>query len=453
MDTSPSAPADLVITNCTALIDTAGPAAVFQPQSTIVVRNGAIEAVLGAGESVPMAIDVIDAHGMVAMPGLVNTHCHAAMTLFRGAAEDVRVDEWFNDYIWPMEVNLTPRDVYLGTMVACAEMISCGVTQFTDHYFHMHEVARAVADSGMRANLGSAFFSSQGDEGLATSVAFAEEYHGAAGNRIATSIAPHAPYTVNDEHLRLAADAAHRLGVKVHTHAAEDIAQTRRSVADRGITPVEVLERTGVLEAGCIIAHGNGIIESDIPLLARWNDRVGVTHGPKGYLKFALGRLTPVRDLLTAGVPVGYCTDGAASNSTLDILENMRATAMSQKFVTDDSTWFTSRQALHLAGPLSAAVVGLQGQIGELRAGARADVILVDLSGFHCQPLHDTAAALVYSAQPSDVRTTIIDGRVVMRDRQLLTIDRAALMAEFRERANTITDRSHGRTIQDYDAR
>jgi 5-methylthioadenosine/S-adenosylhomocysteine deaminase len=258
---------------------------------------------------------------------------------------------------------------------------------------------------------------------------------------------------VSDEHLRRAADEARRLGVKVHTHASEDIAQTRRSRAERGITPIEVLHRTGVLEAGCIIAHGNGIVDTDIPLLAEWNDRVGVTHGPKGYLKFALSRLTPIRDLWAAGVPVGYCTDGAASNNTLDIFENMRFTATSQKYVVDDATWFTSADALRMAGPLSAAVVGMKGQLGELTVGARADVILVDVSGFHCQPLHDLAAALVYSVQPSDVRTTIVNGRVLMRDRELLTIDRAALLAEFRDRANTITDRSHGRTIQDYQAR
>jgi 5-methylthioadenosine/S-adenosylhomocysteine deaminase len=445
--------ADLVITDCTALVDTSGPTATFLRGASIVVRGGSIESVLGPGQPVPAAEHTIDAGGMVAMPGLVNTHCHAAMTLFRGAAEDVEVNSWFNEYIWPMEVNLTERDVYLGTMVACAEMISCGVTTFADQYFHMHEAARAVDESGMRANLGWAFFSTQGDEGLDVSVDFAERFRGAANGRISTSIVPHAPYTVSDEHLSRAADHARRLGVRVHTHASEDIAQTRRSIAERGITPIDVLDRTGVLDAGCIIAHGNGIVDSDIPLLSERRDRVGVGHGPKGYLKFALERLTPLRQLIDAGVPVGYCTDGAASNNTLDILENMRFTATSQKFVVDDATWFTSATALHMAGPGSAAVVGMSGQLGTLQPGARADIILVDVSGFHCQPLHDTAAAIVYSVQPSDVRTTIVDGRVLMRDRTLLTIDTQSLLDEFRDRANTITDRSHGRTIQDYRAR
>jgi 5-methylthioadenosine/S-adenosylhomocysteine deaminase len=149
-------------------------------------------------------------------------------------------------------------------------------------------------------------------------------------------------------------------------------------------------------------------------------------------------------------VPVGYCTDGAASNNTLDIFENMRIAAMMQKQLCDDATWFSSALALHLAGPLSAATLGLDDSIGRLAPGHAADIILVDVSGFHCQPVHDLAAALVYSIQPTDVRTTIVAGRVLMRDRQLLTIDRVPLLAEFRARAAEITDRAHGRKIQDY---
>ena len=446
--------ADLALAGATALVGTPaigvdGPAE-FATSTTIEITEGAITWLGPSTDVRPAAREVIDARHLVAMPGLINTHCHAAMTFLRGVAEDVPIANWFNDYIWPMEVNVGGRDVYVGTMVAAAEMIESGITSFADHYFFMDEAARAVDESGMRANLGSAFFSSQGAEGLARSVEFAETWHGRAGGRITTSIAPHAPYTCNDDDLRGAADAARRLDIRVHTHAAEDMHQTQLSVDGRGITPIEVLAETGVLDAGVIIAHGNGIVDADIGLLATYRDRVGVTHGPKGYLKYALGSLTPIRGLLGAGVPVGYCTDGAASNSTLDVFENMRITAITQKHAADDAAWFRSGTALQLAGPGSAAVIGQPGMIGELRVGARADVILVDVSGFHCQPLHDLAATLVYCVQASDVRTTIVDGKVLMRDRQLTTIDRDALLTEFHQRADALTDRSHGRSIQGY---
>ncbi len=443
-------PADLAIINCTALLGVTGDRTTFAPGTTLEITGGRFSRIDQNPEQPPRAREVIDARGMVAMPGLINTHCHAAMTFLRGAAEDVSVAHWFNSYIWPMEVNVGERDVYLGTLVAAAEMIQCGVTTFADHYFFMDQAAQAVMDTGMRANLGSAFFSSLGPDGLAQSIDFAERWHNKADGRITTSLAPHAPYTVSDEDLRGAADAARRIGVRVHLHASEDIAQANASIASRGISPIQVLQDTGVLDAGVIIAHGNGIIPSDIPLLAAARDRAGVTHGPKGYLKFALGPLTPIPALRAAGVPVGYCTDGVASNNTLDILESMRITAITQKQIANDATWFKSSMALEMAGPESAAVLGMRGQIGELTVGSCADVILVDVSGFHCQPTHDLAAALVYSVQPSDVQTTIVDGRVLMRDRVLLTINREALLAEFRLRAREITDRTHGRTIQDY---
>jgi 5-methylthioadenosine/S-adenosylhomocysteine deaminase len=442
---------DLVIEGCTYLAATGPAGARFEGPVTIAVRDGTIASIAPSTGAPPDAGEVIDGSGLVAMPGFINGHTHAAMTMLRGAAEDVTVDEWFNDRIWPMEVNLTERDVYIGTLLAAAEMIESGVTTFVDHYFYMDAAARAVAESGLRANLGSAFFSSQGPGAVEASVAFAEAHHDTAGGRITTSVAPHATYTCNDADLRAAADHARRLGIKVHVHAAETIEQTESSIAQRGITPIQVLAETGVLDAGAIIAHGKGVIESDYPLLVEHRDRVGIPHSAKGYLKTGTNRLTPIRDLLGLGVAVGLGTDGPASHNTLDILESLRFLVISQKFVTHDATWMDRGTALELAGPLSAKAIGMGDQIGALQAGYRADIVLFDLGGAHCQPVHDIAAAILYSARASDVRTTIVDGKVLMRDRVLTTIDRAALIAEVAERAGTITDRSHGRSIQTYD--
>lgn len=443
-------PADLALVGCTALIDAETGPVRFATSTTIEILDGRITALRPDADGPPRAREIIDATGLVAMPGLVNTHCHAAMTLLRGAAEDVTIADWFNDRIWPMEVNLTATDVRLGSTLAALEMIESGVTTVADHYFFMDDAAEAFAASGMRADLGWAFFGSQGREGLERSTAFVERWHGAADGRITASLAPHAPYTCSDDDLAAAADAARRLGVRVHVHAAEDDQQTASSLESRGISPIEVLERTGVLDAGAVIAHGNGILPADVETLARHRDRVGITHGPKGYLKFGMRTLTPLRDLLDAGVPVGYCTDGAASNSTLDVFESMRVTALAQKHVAGDARWFTSAAALAMAGPGSAAVLGRRGELGVLTPGALADVILVDVSGAHCQPVHDLAAALVYSVRASDVRTTVVAGRVVMRDREVLTIDREAVLAAAARRAVGLADRSHGRSIQDY---
>lgn len=446
-----AAPRDLVISGCTALVHGADEAIEFLEDATIVVRNGVIESV-AAGGPVPDGVgESIDAHGQVAMPGLINCHTHAPMVALRGVAEDVLTDEWFNDYVWPIESNLTPRDVELGARLACAEMLRGGVTTFADHYFSMDVVARVVDEVGMRAQLGEAFFSSQGQEGRERSLGFALEHRGKADGRLTTALAPHAPYTVEDADLELTATLAREHGLPIHIHASENLDQANVSLERRGISPIEVLARTGILDADVLIAHGTGILDRDIPLLAAASGRVAVATAPRGYLKFGWPTTTPVRALRDAGIDVGLATDGAASNGNLDAWESMALTALIQKSTTGDPRWLTSRQALHHATLQSARAVGLGDRIGSLAPGRRADIILVDLSGPHTQPIHDLAATLVHSARSSDVRTTIVDGRVLLRDRELLTIDVEAVVREMGERMPALLDRSHGRRIQAYD--
>ncbi|MGA4842636.1 amidohydrolase [Streptomyces sp. G45] len=448
----PGRPADLLITGCTALVHDEEERVRFVEGAAIVVRDGLIADVTTADAVAGLdAVERIDARGQAALPGLVNCHTHAPMVALRGVAEDLPVEEWFNDHIWPIESNLGARDVELGASLACAELIRGGVTTFADHYFAMDTVADVVADTGLRALLGQAYFSSQGPEGRAASLDFALRRAGDADGRVTTCLAPHAPYTVDDTDLAATADLAREHGLPVHLHAAESRDQTEHSLARHGATPIEILRRTGLLDVDVLIAHGTGIVDRDRAALAAATGRVAVASAPRGYLKFAWDP-TPVRLLAELGIPVGLATDGAASNNSLDVWESMALTALVQKSATGDPRWLTSRQALHHATLQSARAVGLGDAIGSLAPGRRADVVLVDLSGPHTQPVHDLAATLVHSARSADVTTTIVDGRVLMRDRKLLTVDVPAVVGELTERLPGLVERGHGRRIQEYDA-
>ncbi|MFG2499584.1 amidohydrolase [Streptomyces sp. NPDC048441] len=447
----PHGPADLVITGCTALVHDAEDQVGFLDDAALVVRDGLIEAVTTTPDVAGLpATERIDARGQAAVPGLINCHTHTPMVALRGIAEDLPANEWFNDWIWPIESNLTERVVGLGARLACAEMIRGGVTTFADHYFAMDTVAAAVTESGLRANLGAAFFSSQGPEGRAASLEFALRQRGAAGGRITTSLAPHAPYTVDDADLAATAELAREHGLMVHLHASEDRAQTAISLERHGRTPIEILHRTGLLDVDVLIAHGTGILERDLPVLQQGTGRIAVATAPRGYLKFGWDT-TPVRALRDIGIPVGLATDGAASNNTLDVWESMALTALVQKSTQRDPSWLTARQALDHATLQSARAVGLGEEIGRLAPGRRADIVLVDLDGPHTQPVHDLAATLVHSARSADVRTTIVDGRVLMRDRRLLTLDVPEIVAELGAELPALIDRSHGKRIQEYE--
>ncbi|CAL9394122.1 5-methylthioadenosine_S-adenosylhomocysteine deaminase [Streptomyces sp. enrichment culture] len=445
-------PADLVVTGCTVLLHDDREQVTFQEDAAVVVRDGVIESVTSAAgaDGLP-ARERIDARGQVALPGLINCHTHAPMVALRGLAEDLPTEEWFNDVVWPVESNLTERDVALGARLACAEMIRGGVTCFADHYFAMDAVAAVAAECGLRAHLGQVYFSSQGARGREASLEFALRHRGAAGGRITTALAPHAPYTVDDADLAATADLARAHGLPVHLHAAENRAQTDTSLARHGATPIEVLERTGILGTDVLIAHGTGIVERDLPVLARAGGRTAVASAPRGYLKFAWPTTTPVRALRDLGIPVGLATDGAASNNSLDVWESMALTSLVQKSAEGDPRWLTARQALHHATLQSARAVGLADAVGSIAPGRRADLVLVDLAGPHTQPVHDLAATLVHSARSSDVRTTIVDGRILMRDRELLTLDLPAVVRELGERLPALVDRGHGRRVQRYD--
>lgn len=439
---------DLIIRNCHALLVRTETGVDIRRHQDMIIDGAKITALQPVDPALE-ARQIIDAREMLAMPGLINTHAHVPMVIFRGLAEDVSIERWFNEFMWPLESNLTEDDVYWGMLLGLVEMIEGGVTTVADHYFFMDQAAQAVVEAGTRAALGWAVFGDRGHKTLVKTADFAERWQGQAEGRITTWLAPHAPYTCDDDFLAASAEHARRLGLGIHIHAAEELGQTQASLKKRGLTPIQVLEQTGILEVPTIIAHGCGLLPADIELLATYRDHVGIAHAPKTYLKLGMG-LTPVRPLRQAGVPVGLATDGAVSNNTLDILENLRLMAMLQKHEARNPEVLTIPEALTIATRDSAAVLGMANQLGLLAPGYLADLILIDLGGAHHQPLHSLTASLVYNTRASDVQTVIVNGQVIMRDRQLLTLDKTEIIKQVRQSMARLAQRVPGRRIQVY---
>lgn len=441
---------DLVVRGCDVLDVPQEGACTVLPDREVRIAGGRVVAVEPAGERRDDGVEVLDARGLLAVPGLRNAHCHSPMVLMRGTAEDMGLDDWFNTRIWPMEVNLTPERVLAGARLACAEMLLGGVTAFADHYFHAEQVADAAEELGIRADVAPTFFSSRGEVGRERAVEVALGLRERTSGLVTASLGPHATYTVTEADLEATARTATREGLPVHVHAAETLEQTRASVARTGATPVEVLERTGVLDAGALIAHGAGITAGDVGLLARHRDRVGVACCPKGFFKHAITPITPVRELLAAGVAVGCGTDGAALGGTLDVWEQARLTALASKRQTGDPAFLDVSTAVRLATRGGASLVARGGGQGHLGVGQPADLALVDLGGPHCQPLHDPVAALVYSVRASDVVTVVVAGRVVVRDRRLVRADLAEVVARAVAAAPGLLATQEGEAVQRY---
>jgi 5-methylthioadenosine/S-adenosylhomocysteine deaminase len=311
---------DLLIRNCQILQISRDGTLAVQSDHDLLIDAHRIETIEPGGViDSGRCHEVLDARGMVAMPGLINTHSHVPMVIFRGLVEDVDIESWFNEYMWPLESNLEQDDVYWGMLLGLVEMIEAGVTAVADHYFYMDRAARAVQEAGTRAALGWAVFGNQGLDTLEKTARFAEQWQGAAEGRITTWMSPHAPYTCDDDFLRASAAWARKLGIGIHIHVAETQAQTEASLAKRNQSPIEVLEQTGILEIPTILAHVCGARPKDIELLAFYP--CGVAHAPKTYLKLGMGP-APVVALRRAGIPIGLATDGAVSNNTLDVWES-----------------------------------------------------------------------------------------------------------------------------------
>jgi 5-methylthioadenosine/S-adenosylhomocysteine deaminase len=418
----------------------------FTP-GAVAVRDGLIEAVGPADEIVEAytADEVVDCGGCAVIPGLVNVHTHAPMTLLRALADDLRLDVWLMGYMMPVEREFVgSRFCWLGTQLACAEMIRSGTTCFADMYYYEEAVADAAAQAGMRAVCAETLlrFPSPDalsyDESLERTRGFVQRWGG--HPLIVPAVGPHAPYTTTTDLLQDSAKLALEFGVPLHIHVAETGQEVEDHLAEHGTAVVPWLESHGILDAKVTAAHCVHIDEKEMHILLRHG--VGVAHNPTSNLKLASG-IAPVTRMLELGLNVGIGTDGPASNNDLDMWEEMRLAALLAKGVTSDPTALPARQALALATIGGARALHIGALIGSLEPGKRADVTVVDLCHLHNTPRfardpEALYAQLVYAAKGSDVRDVMCQGRWLMRGRELLTLDEQGLLDEAADVARRI---------------
>jgi len=403
---------------------------------SIAVTGGAIVAVGQIAEQYS-ALETVDCKNRVVMPGLINAHTHAPMTLLRGLADDLRLDVWLLGYMMPVErAFVRPDFVALGTTLACAEMIRSGTTCFADMYYFEEAVADATAKVGLRALCGQTVLkfpapdAASFEDSLSRAREFITEWK---GHRLITpSVAPHAPYTCTEEILRLCAELAHELDVPLHTHLAETSNEVEQSRKDHGMPVIPWVRKNRLFDAHVLAAHCVHIDGGEMTTLR--DARAGVAHNPTSNLKLGSG-IAPVAKMIEQGIPVGIGTDGAASNNDLDMFEEVRLAALLAKGASNNPTTLPAREALTMATRMGARALGLEVLTGSLEPGKRADLIVVDLDQTHNAPRYGRDAGavysqLVYAAKATDVVDVMCDGQWLMRDRQLLTIDEASIRSE-----------------------
>lgn len=373
----------------------------------------------------------IDCTGKLLMPGLVNTHCHAAMTLQRSYADDIALMEWLNDYIWPFEAHQTPDDVALGMTLGVVEMLLGGVTSFVDMYYYQDRCVETVRRLGIRAMLGCNYFDNNIEE-VFPQMERALELS-ADCDRIRIAAAAHSGYTCSPENIVRGKEFCRRHGLHFMTHIAETLDESRIIRERYGLTPVEHLDALGVLDERTIGAHCIHVSDSDIRTLAERG--VAVSHNPQSNMKISSG-VAPVERMRAAGVLVTLGTDGTCSNNDLDMIEEMRTAAFLQKSATGDPVALPAYEALRLATVNGAKALGYApGELGVVSEGALADLVVIDLQKPHLQPVHDAVSNLVYCGKASDVETVVVDGQIVVDGRRVRGVDLPAL---YRDVAQTV---------------
>lgn len=372
----------------------------------------------------------VDGKGLLFMPGLVNSHGHTAMSLLRGYGDDMVLQEWLQQKMWPMEAKFTSNDVYWGSSLSIMEMLKSGTTTFLDMYDHMDRVAEAVEKSGMRASLTRGVIGLCSEEEqerkLADAVSFAKTWHGGADGRITVMMSPHAPYTCPPAYIERFVQAAHDLDLPLHTHMSETAAEVEQNVRDYGLRPVAHLEKLGFFSRPSMVAHAVHLNDEEIEMLAA--NKVAVSHNPGSNLKLASG-VAKVPQMLKAGVVVSLGTDSSASNNNLDMFEEMRLAALIHKGVSGDPTAVPALEALRMGTLYGARSLYLE-NLGTLAAGMKADFVALDIEQAHFLPRTDYVSHIVYSAAGQDVRHVWVDGRQIVKNRECLTLDEEKIRFE-----------------------
>ena len=384
------------------------------------------------------ASEIIDCKNKLAVPGFINTHNHAAMTLFRSYADDMDLMEWLKIKIWPAEEKLEKEDVYWGTMLAVAEMFKSGTTTFADMYFFMPEAARAVKESSCRASLSRGMSGLSPSAGIAIkeSEEFFKEWHNSCDGLITVMLGPHAPYTCPPDYLKRVIDLAGRLDAQIHIHLSETATEVANCQKQYGKSPIALMNEIGLFELGTLAAHCVHVSDDDIEILRQKNVRVA--HNPGSNMKLASG-IAPVTKMLSSGICVALGTDGASSNNNLDMLEEIRLAATLHKTVSLDPLAVPAGTAIKMATVQGAKALDLEKITGQIAPGFKADITLFDMSALHWYPRHDIVSLLTYAASSSDVHTVIVNGKTVLKNRQLTTIDEERLIFEINNRALRLT--------------
>lgn len=372
---------------------------------------------------------VINGQNKITMPGLINTHSHVAMTLLRGVGDDQDLQTWLNEYIWPREAKLNEELVYAGSKLAMAEMIKTGTTTFNDMYFYMEKTAKAVEESGMRALLGygmiDLFDEKKRKSELNETKKFIDKCHNTADGRVQVAVAPHAPYTCSEEILKESKKLADTHNLKLHIHVSETKQEVTDLQKERNETPFEYLNNIGLLDENTIAAHGVWTTPEEMKILKEKD--VSISHNPSSNMKLASG-IAPVNNYIKNGINVGIGTDGVSSNNNLDMFSEMKLTALLQKVNTLDPKVLPAKETFDMATKNGAKALGVNS--GKIKEGKLADIIIVNTNVPHMTPVRNPLSNIIYSALGTDVDTVICDGKILMENKELKTINEKEVISD-----------------------